>query len=82
MTLAPVISGNIFNLIYGTIYDHHSSIGPDDHRDCGDGLGCYSTAYWITFGASVAGLALSLWSIWHDHVLKAEMRRKELREEI
>ncbi|MCJ1251376.1 hypothetical protein MMC30_008609 [Trapelia coarctata] len=80
MTLAPVISGNIFNLIYGTIYDHHSSI-KDGHRDCGDGLGCYSTAYWITFGASVAGLALSLWSIWRDHMLQAEIRQKELREE-
>ena len=63
MTLSPIISGNIFNLIYGSIYDHHSIIGEDDHRQCVEGLQCYSAAYWMTFGASFLGVLISLWSI-------------------
>ncbi len=75
MTLAPVISGNIFNLIYGRIYDGHSTILPGGRRECPDGLECYKRAYWVTFGASVAGVVISLWSIRHDHVMKAKMRK-------
>ncbi|MCJ1229501.1 hypothetical protein MMC12_006168 [Toensbergia leucococca] len=74
MTLAPIISGNIFNLLYGSIYDHHSMILPGGHRECPDGLQCYSAAYWVTFGASLAGVGVSLWSVRHDHVVKAKMR--------
>ncbi len=77
MTLAPVISGNIFNLIYGRIYDGHSTILPGGRRECPDGLECYKRAYWVTFGASVAGVVISLWSIRHDHVMKAKMRKLE-----
>ncbi|KAL9632399.1 MAG: hypothetical protein Q9164_005339, partial [Protoblastenia rupestris] len=33
MTLAPVVSGNIFNLLYGRIYDRHSVILGDGTRD-------------------------------------------------
>lgn len=29
----------------------------------------------MTFGASVAGVVISLWSIRHDHVTKAKMRK-------
>ena len=77
MTLAPVISGNIFNLIYGRIYDGHSTILPGGKRECPDGLECYSSAYWVTFGTSVAGVGISLWSIRYDHVTKAKARRLE-----
>ncbi|MCJ1256468.1 hypothetical protein MMC24_004289 [Lignoscripta atroalba] len=76
MTLAPVISGNIFNLIYGSVYDHHSTISPEGRRDCPEGLHCYNTAYWVTFGASLAGVGISLWSIRHDHVMKSRARKK------
>ena len=40
MILAPVLSGNVFNLLYGSIFDKHSVVGPDGERDCPDGLGC------------------------------------------
>lgn len=63
MTLAPVISGNIFNLFYGTVYDHHSVIRPGGVRECLDGLACYKSAYWVTFGACLVGLVVSLWTI-------------------
>ena len=72
MTLAPVISGNIFNLIYGRIYDHHSTI-VDGQRVCPDGLNCYHTAYWVTFGASLVGIVVSLWSVRRDHVRKGRL---------
>ena len=58
----------------GSIYDHHSMILPGGHRECPDGLQCYSAAYWVTFGASLAGVGVSLWSVRHDHVVKAKMR--------
>lgn len=67
MTLAPVVSGNIFNPIYGAVYDHHSTILPGGERECTEGLQCYRTAYLVTFFAGVGGLFLSLWSIWHEH---------------
>ncbi|KAI9783764.1 MAG: hypothetical protein M1839_003100 [Geoglossum umbratile] len=70
MTLAPVISGNIFNLLYGSIYDHHSNVLPGGERVCPEGLQCYRSAYLVTFGSSLAGVAMSLWSI------LAESRKK------
>ena len=78
MTLAPVISGNIFNLIYGRIYDGHSSVGRGGVRACTEGRGCYEGAYWVTFGASVVGVMVSLWSIRWDHVMKAKRRKGEM----
>ncbi|KAL9131609.1 MAG: hypothetical protein Q9217_000497 [Psora testacea] len=68
MTLAPVISGNIFNLLYGHIYDRHSVILKDGTRDCREGLYCYRNAYFVTLGASLAGLGLALWSVRWDWV--------------
>lgn len=84
MTLAPVVSGNIFNPIYGAIYDKHSTVLPSGERECVEGLACYRTAYLVTFFASVVGVALSLWSIWHEHQVhkngKTDIRREHERE--
>ncbi|KAL4780371.1 major facilitator superfamily domain-containing protein [Aspergillus varians] len=66
MTLAPVFSGNIFNLLYGTIYDLHSIVEENGDRDCLDGLSCYQTAYYTTFFSGVGGIIVCLWSIWRD----------------
>jgi len=73
MTLAPAISGNIFNLIYGKIFDSHTVIGPDGERSCPDGLSCYKNAYLVTLGACGLGLVTTLWTIHHQH----ETRLKE-----
>ncbi|TKA51029.1 hypothetical protein B0A49_11239, partial [Cryomyces minteri] len=75
MILSPVLFGNIFNLTYGKIYDHHSTILPGGERDCPDGLNCYARSYWVTGGASVLGIGLSLWAIRHEHVQKRLERR-------
>ena len=66
MTLAPVITGNIFNLIYGRIYDSHSIINEKGQRECLKGLQCYGAAYWVTLFAAIAGVLVCLWSVWHE----------------
>ncbi|KAL4754617.1 hypothetical protein BDW72DRAFT_165774 [Aspergillus terricola var. indicus] len=66
MTMAPVLSGNIFNLFYGMVYDHHSIVDRNGDRDCPDGLSCYQSAYYMTFFSGVGGIIVCLWSIWRD----------------
>ena len=79
MTLAPILFGNIFNLVYGHIYDRHSIILPDGQRDCKDGLYCYRNAYFVTLGASLVGVGISLWSIHHDWVAKLRKHKDTAR---
>ncbi|RAK96408.1 putative MFS transporter [Aspergillus ibericus CBS 121593] len=76
MTLAPVLSGNVFNLLYGSIYDRHSVVGPDGDRDCPDGLACYQAAYYTTFLSGVAGVVVCLWSILHERRIHGAMHKK------
>jgi MFS family permease len=70
MTLAPVVSGNVFNLLYGKIYDAHSVRNDDEgggHMECLLGNECYRSAYWVTFVAAILGLVCCAWSIWHEN---------------
>ena len=80
MTLAPIPFGNVFNLVYGRIYDEHSIIGGDGVRDCRKGLDCYQNAYLVTTVASVVGVGVSLWGIRHDNTGKARGKRDKERE--
>lgn len=70
MTLAPVFSSNIFNLIYGTVLDHHSVFEPSGERACHEGLECYRAAYGITFASCVVGVAITVWVIRHQYIAK------------
>ena len=65
MTLSPIIFGNIFNIFYGRVYDQHSRTDPSGHLECLIGRLCYTDAYWLTFAASTAAMAMILGSIWH-----------------
>ncbi|XRM38954.1 hypothetical protein ABZX51_002340 [Aspergillus tubingensis] len=76
MTLAPVFSGNVFNLLYGSIYDRHSIVEPNGDRDCPDGLACYQSAYYTTFLSGVAGVVACLWSILHERRIHGAMHKK------
>ncbi|PLN83277.1 putative MFS transporter [Aspergillus taichungensis] len=76
MTLAPVLSGNVFNMLYGSIYDRHSVVGDDGDRDCLDGLGCYQAAYYTTFFSGVAGILVCLWSIVRERQVHGSFRKK------
>jgi hypothetical protein len=73
MTLAPVVSGNIYNLFYGAVYDAHSEVQPGGERSCSEGLSCYRAAYYVTFVSSFLGILACLWGIWHEHVLKRRL---------
>ncbi|KAI0532562.1 major facilitator superfamily domain-containing protein [Xylaria digitata] len=74
MTLAPVISGNIFNLFYGFVLDAHSVFEADGKRRCEDGIECYRSAYVVTLSACGLGVSVTLWVIWHQ----AKMRLREM----
>ena len=86
MTMAPVISANVFNLAYGKIYDDHSVDpgeklgGKEVGKICGDGRECYRSAYWITLGASLLGVLVSAWSIRNESVKKREQKKEIQRE--
>ncbi|ROT34827.1 MFS general substrate transporter [Sodiomyces alkalinus F11] len=71
MTLAPVISGNMFNLFYGRVFDQHSSIGTDGERICRAGLACYSEAYFVTLSSCLLGIAATLWVIRRQHIQRS-----------
>ncbi|KAF4465596.1 mch1 monocarboxylate permease not transporting monocarboxylate [Fusarium albosuccineum] len=73
LTMAPVISSNIFNIFYGKVYDRHSIVEPDGERSCLEGLECYRSAYWVTLFACIAGTGITMWGIRHQ-------RAKHLRE--
>jgi MFS family permease len=75
MTLSPVISGNIFNLFYGMVYDKHSIVKDGGERECTEGLNCYRSAYLVTVVACVVGLIVNLWSIRYTHQLREEEER-------
>lgn len=66
MTMSPVLSGNIFNLFYGVIFDKHSVVGPGGERSCVEGLECYRSAYIVTVAACAIGFVLTLWVIRHQ----------------
>jgi MFS family permease len=81
MTLSPVISGNIFNLFYGMVFDKHSVVKDGGERECTEGIYCYRSAYIVTAVACVVGLVVSLWSIRYTHLLREEEERlRELEE--
>lgn len=70
MTLAPVVSGNIYNLFYGSVYDAHSEVQPGGERSCDEGLVCYRAAYYVTLVSSALGILACFWGIRHEHAMK------------
>lgn len=75
MTLSPVISGNLFNLFYGRVFDKQSSIGAGGVRICNKGIACYSDAYLVTLNACVLGTAVTIWVITRKHFVRSRALR-------
>ncbi|KAK4631301.1 hypothetical protein CLAFUW4_02405 [Fulvia fulva] len=85
MTWAPVVSGNIYNLAYGSNLDKHSVFkenpeGTGSERVCDDGRECYSSAYWITLVSSMVGVVWALWCIRSEKVEMLKAARGERRD--
>lgn len=74
MTMAPVVSGNVYNLAYGRILDSHSSLQGGEMM-CADGRACYESAYYLTLLSSIVGVGWALYCIRHEHVGKLSERR-------
>jgi MFS family permease len=78
MTMSPVVSGNIFNLFYGVVFDHHSIVGPNGERSCVEGLQCYRAAYLVTLAACIIGFVLTLFVIRQQSIQKQrDIKRKD-----
>jgi MFS family permease len=78
MILAPIISGNLFNILYGEVYDKHSIILPDGERECLEGSSCYRTTTLVTLLAGLLGTVLSLLSIWRENkIWKKEVEARQ-----
>lgn len=67
LTWAPVVSGNVYNLFYGAVYDSNSIVEPDGNRNCEQGLQCYQKAYYVTLLSSMLGVAVCIWGIHSEH---------------
>lgn len=65
--LAPVISGNIFNILYGKVYDKYSIVLPNGERKCLEGRSCYWIASLVTLFVGLTGTVLSLVYIWREN---------------
>ncbi|KAI0132354.1 major facilitator superfamily domain-containing protein [Xylariales sp. AK1849] len=76
MTLSPVVSSNVFNIFYGSVFDAHSIVEPDGSRDCTEGLECYRAAYWVTLAACALGTVVTLLVIWIQKRHKSQENRK------
>lgn len=54
MSLSPVIGGNIYNLLFGAVYDSNVPKGGHNHR-CLKGEDCYRAVFvWTTIGCFIA----------------------------
>ena len=76
MTLAPVLSSNVFNIFYGQTYDRHSVVKDSGETVCYAGLECYRAAYWVTFGACLLGVFIVLWVIRYQHAKHLKESKK------
>ncbi|QIX01352.1 hypothetical protein AMS68_006869 [Peltaster fructicola] len=77
MIFAPVLSGFLYNLVYGAVLDAHSvykGAGRVGERVCDEGRQCYAAAYWVTLGSSVLGMAWVLWCIMAERSQKQAHR--------
>lgn len=79
MIFAPVLSGNVYNLAYGAVYDARSRGAEEGEARCLAGRECYAAAYRITLASSVAGVVMALWCVRHEAVKKRRLaaRRRD-----
>lgn len=74
MSVFPGISGNIYNLMYGHVYDRHAD--PATHK-CSVGLDCFREAFSIAMLAAVVA-TLSSTALFLQHAKKAQELRRHI----
>jgi len=58
VSISPLVAGNIFSVIFGRIFDAHSSYSEHGMR-CLDGARCYSASLYVTTWACLCALILA-----------------------
>ena len=59
VSLCTILVGNVFSVIFGRVFDAHSSHSGDGIR-CLDGVQCYSASLYVTTWACICALILAL----------------------
>ena len=65
VSLSPLVAGNIFSMIFGRIFDAHSSYSGDGMR-CLEGAQCYSASLYVTTWACIFALILAFVAVKRD----------------
>lgn len=68
MSIAPGIAGNIFNLLYGKIYDQHSDTAT---HECAKGLACYQDAFMYAIISAILASTTAI-LLYHRHRLESK----------
>lgn len=59
MSLSPVLGGNVYNLVFGHVYDSHVAPGSHSHR-CYEGEDCYRAVFILTTLGCTLALLISI----------------------
>jgi hypothetical protein len=87
--VAPIFAGNLFSVVFGKNLDAHESVPGNIRRTygitqaisaraaprCVLGRECYVSTLYLTTGACLLGMVLSVWACWRD---REKMRRATL----
>ncbi|KAF9652133.1 MFS general substrate transporter [Thelephora ganbajun] len=65
VSLSPLVAGNIFSMIFGRIFDAHSSYSGYEMR-CLEGARCYSASLYVTTVACLCALILAFVAVKRD----------------
>jgi len=65
VSISPLVAGNIFSMIFGRIFDAHSSYGEYGTR-CLEGARCYSASLYVTTCACLCALILAFVAVKRD----------------
>ena len=65
VSTSPLVAGNIFSMIFGRIFDAHSSYNQHGMH-CLEGERCYSTSLYVTILACLCALVLALVAVKRD----------------
>lgn len=78
LSISPIAGGNLFSLAFGSNLDAHAPAdtanstailrraAPSSSLQCLEGRACYISTIYLTLGACLIALILSIWAGWRD----------------